>query len=355
MSRIRSIKDFGQQVWLDYFSRDLLESGELARMVQDDGIAGVTSNPAIFFNAINTDPAYQAALATLKTTLSDPEQCFEALVLPDVQAACDMLRPLYDSTQGEQGYVSFEVSPQLAQDQAGTLAAARRLWAAIDRPNIMIKIPATPAGLRAFCAATADGINVNVTLIFSASQAAQVFDAYQDGLSQRLAKDLPIDRVHAVASVFISRVDTAVDKLLPDSAAALRGKIALDSAKDIYQRWLQHFGGARFATLKAAGGNPIAPLWASTGSKNPAYSDVLYVEQLIGAGTVNTVPGPTLAAFGDHGVAASTLTADLDGTQQRLAALPALGIDLDKVGDQLLAEGLTLFDVAFDKLLALLK
>lgn len=355
MSRIRRISDFGQQVWLDNLSRHLLESGQLKRWIEEDAIAGVTSNPAIFFNAIRSDVHYQFDLARLKSDEPNEERRFERLVLPDIQAACDLLRPLYDASHGDKGYVSFEVSPHLAHDAAGTLAAARRLWAEIDRPNAMIKIPATKAGLTAIRDSIAAGININVTLMFSPQHLADVFHAYLEGLSARHAAGQPVDHIRSVASFFISRVDTLVDKLLPESAAGLRGEIAVASAKASYATWQETFGGERFAALKAAGARPQSCLWASTGTKSPMYSDVLYVEQLIGADTVNTVPDATLAVFADHGEAAATLIHGLDEARQQLADFKALGFDLNALGEQLQVEGLQLFDEAFAKLMELMR
>ncbi|WP_374334996.1 transaldolase [Leeia sp.] len=353
MSRIARIRELGQQVWLDNLSRELLASGQLARWINEDGVAGVTSNPAIFYNAISKDAGYQADLARLKQTEPDAERRFELLVLPDVVAACQMLRPLYDASKGEMGYVSFEVSPRLSHDAAGTLAAARRLWAEIGQPNAMIKIPATAAGVQAFEDAIADGINVNVTLMFSPKHVEDVFSAYQRGLQRRMDARLPVDHIRSVASVFISRVDTLVDKSLPADAAALQGKIAIAAAKDAYAVWQDRFHGTGFAALRAKGAHPQTPLWASTGTKNPAYRDVLYVEELIGAETVNTVPDATLAAFADHGEARSSLGEGLTEARKQLAALQAAGLDLNVLGEQLQQEGLKLFDEAFDKLLVL--
>lgn len=353
MSRLRRIADFGQQIWLDKLSRQLLRSGRLQRWIEEDAIAGVTSNPAIFHQAIAEDPLYQDDLARLRTREPNPERRFEALVLPDIREACDLLRPLYDASRGDKGYVSFEVSPRLAQDAAGTLAAAERLWAAIDRPNAMIKIPATRACLPAIRDAIAAGLNINVTLMFSPRHLDDVFTAYRDGLAARHAAGQPVDHIRAVASFFLSRVDTLIDDQLPKAAAHLRGRIAVASAKAAYARWQEVFGGEDFAALRAAGAHPQRCLWASTGTKNPAYSDVLYVEELIGPDTVNTVPDATLAAFADHGEAAETLTTGLDQARDQLAALAALGIDLDAQGERLQQEGLAAFDRAFSELLRL--
>lgn len=345
MSRIAAIARLGQQIWLDNLTRQLLDSGELARWIADDAIAGLTSNPAIFYNAIRNDPAYQAALAELKHSAVDAEQRFELLALPDVRAACELFRPLYERSDGRAGFVSFEVSPALADDAAGTLAAARRLWAEIDRPNAMIKIPATPAGIAAIADAIADGINVNVTLIFAPAQLADVQAAHRAGIERRFSAGLPVDRIASVASVFISRLDSLLDPKLPGE---LQGKTAIAFARSEYAR-------ARELPELPGGARQQMLLWASTSTKNPAYRDVIYVEQLIGAGTVNTVPDATLAAFRDHGEAAPTLAGDAGASEAQLAALAALGIDLDAVGDELLSAGLRQFAEAFAKLLELVR
>lgn len=343
MSRIAAIAPLGQQIWLDNLTRQLLDSGELARWIADDAIAGVTSNPAIFYNAIRNDPAYQSALAELKTTAVDAEKRFESLVLPDIRQACDLLAATHAQSGGNAGFVSFEVSPALANDAAGTLAAARRLWAEIDRPNAMIKIPATPAGIEAIADAIADGINVNVTLIFSPKQLAAVQGAYHTGIERRFSAGFPVDRISSVASVFISRVDSLLDPRLP---ATLQGKTALAFAAAAYGEWLSLPplpGGARQQML----------LWASTSTKNAAYRDVIYVEELIGRGTVNTVPDATLAAFRDHGEAAERLSGHVSDAAAQLAAVAAAGVDLEAAGEELLDAGLKQFDDAFAKLLAL--
>lgn len=344
MSRLKQIAQLGQQIWLDNLTRDLLDSGQLARWIADDAIAGVTSNPAIFYNAIKNDPGYQADLARLKQEISDPELRFEALVLPDIRRACDILRPVYEQSGGDAGFVSFEVAPALAHDAAGTLAAARRLWAEIDRPNAMIKIPATRAGLQAIADAIEAGINVNVTLIFGPHQLATVQAAHRRGLEARAARGEPVQGIASVASVFISRIDSLLDPRLPPE---LQGRIAIASARAAYGR-------LPTLPLLPAGAAPQKLLWASTSSKNPAYRDVRYVEELIGPGTVNTVPDVTLAAFRDHGEAAATLDRAQAENHALLAALAARGVDLDLVGDELLAAGLKQFEEAFAKLLELM-
>ena len=345
MSRIAAIAPLGQQIWLDNLSRELLASGELARWIAEDAIAGVTSNPAIFYNAIRTDARYQAAIGDLRNVAVDPEKRFEMLVLPDIQAACDLFQPLHERSGGRAGFVSFEVAPALAHDAAGTLAAARRLWAEIARPNAMIKIPATRAGMTAIADAIADGINVNVTLIFSPAQLADVQAAYRQGIERRLAAGLPVERIASVASVFISRLDSLLDPKLPPE---LQGRSAIAMARSAYAEALE-------APALPGGATPQMLLWASTSTKNPDYRDVIYVEQLIGAGTVNTVPDATLAAFRDHGEAHATLQRDAEGSAAQLAALTALGIDLDGVGEDLQQAGLQQFAEAFDKLLDLVR
>lgn len=349
-SRLKAISTYGQQVWLDNLSRHLIESGRLARLIEEDGVAGVTSNPAIFQQAFAKDPAYLAAKAALPVEMTDPEARFEALALSDIRASCDILRPVYELSGGEHGYVSFEVSPRLAHDAAGTLAAARRLWTKIDRPNVMIKIPATPAGLVAIREATACGINVNVTLVFSPQQVEAVAQAYIAGLHDRQATGLPVAGIRSVSSVFISRVDAKLDPQLPGH---LRGKVSVASAKAAYAAWQRRWGpqGSEFATLAAAGALPQILLWASTGVKNPAYSDVLYIESLIGPDTVNTIPEAPLEAFRDHGNAAPTLAHDVAAAQAVLDALPELDIDLNQVGEVLQQEGLAQFEQAFETLL----
>ncbi|HJV06761.1 MAG TPA: transaldolase [Chromobacteriaceae bacterium] len=351
MTRLLSIRPFGQRVWLDNLSRELLSSGALARLLEQDGIAGVTSNPAIFYKAIRSDSSYQQDLTRLKADASlSAEARYEALVVPDIQAACDLLAPQYQQSGGDDGYVSLEVSPELAHDEDGTLAAARRLWREIDRPNAMIKIPATPAGIRAFRQLTREGINVNITLLFSLPQVEAVWDAYLAGLQARLADGQPLVGIKAVASFFLSRIDSLLDGKL---AEALQGQTAIALAKTAYGRYLARFHGEEFAALRAAGARPQYLLWASTGTKNPAYSDVLYVASLIGAETVNTVPDATLAAFRDHGEAAATLAQDMEQAPALLAQVEAAGINLAQVGDELQRDGLRQFEVAFADLLKL--
>ena len=357
MSRIAAIKPFGQRVWLDNLSRGLLKSGELAKLLQEDGIAGVTSNPAIFYKSISSDELYAGDLAELKKQDLTAEQRYEALVVPDIQATCDLTASIYRDSKGLDGYVSLEVSPALANDAAGTIENAKRLWAEINRPNAMIKVPATPAGVIAFEELITSGINVNVTLMFNLVHVDDILNAYVRGLEARVAAGQPVDHIQAVASVFLSRVDTLVDKKLEaigtPEAKALQGKVAIDFVKVAYQHYKKLFHGDRFAALKAKGANPQRLLWASTGTKNAAFRDTLYVEELIGPETVNTVPDATLDAFRDHGVAENKLDTNIEQAVQTLVALRNVGINYNLIGEQLQVEGLKLFDEAFEKLLQL--
>ena len=350
MNRLQAIRPFGQRIWLDNLSRDLLHSGELSRWIREDGIAGVTSNPAIFHKAIRDDARYATALLALKALPDlDAEQRYEQLVIPDIQAACDLLLDQYRASGGDDGYVSLEVSPELAHDEAGTLNAARRLWQEIDRPNAMIKVPATAAGVAALTTLIHEGINVNITLLFSLAQVEATWAAHEAGLRARLADGLPVGQVRSVASFFLSRIDSLLDGQLPE---ALRGKTAVALARDVYARWQARLDSPAWQALSQAGAQPQWLLWASTGTKSPAYSDVLYVESLIGPRTVNTVPDATLLAFRDHGQAADTLSDPAD-SQAVLAGVAAAGVDVSAVGEQLQRDGLKLFDEAFAALLAL--
>ncbi len=354
----------GQSVWLDYITRDLVRKGGLRKMVQDDGLRGMTSNPTIFQKAISEGNAYDDQIAELIRAGQDASGVFEGLAVKDIQDACDLFRALYDSTDGGDGYVSLEVSPRLARDPDGTIADARRLWAAVDRPNLMIKIPGTAECAPAIETALSEGINVNVTLLFSLENHERVMWHFVNALEKRAAAGQPINRIASVASFFVSRVDTAVDKQIDaklagldaDSAEArrlkgLRGKIAIANAKLAYARFREIFDGERFAALKAKGANVQRPLWASTGTKDKAYSDVLYVEELIGPDTVNTLPPATLEAFQDHGTVALTIDTDVDGARRALADLKAAGIDIDAITRQLEEEGVASFAKSFDDLL----
>jgi len=358
MNPLLELHALGQRIWLDNLSRTLLREGTLQKLITDDGIAGVTSNPSIFFKAISESPYYREEAAALRRDAAlTPEQRYERLAIADIQAACDLLRPLFEQTSGEDGYVSLEVSPALAHDAPGTIAAARRLKAAVRRDNLLIKVPATPAGVAAIETLIGEGCSINVTLMFSLMHVRDVAYAYIHGLEKWIANGGETRHVKSVASLFLSRVDTLLDKRLEElggEALALRGNAGMALAKLAYQEYRTIFKGAAFAPLAARGARPQYMLWASTGTKNPAYSDVLYVESLIGPETINTLPDATLAAFRDHGRASATLETETGAARQQFAALERVGIDMDGVGEELQVEGVKLFARAFDQLLGLM-
>ena len=348
---IKKLTSLGQSLWYDNIQRKLLETGELKAMIDAGDIRGVTSNPTIFQNAIAKTNDYDAALIPLAKSGWGAEKIFWHLAIEDIQAACDLFRPLYDETKGGDGYVSLEVSPYLANDTEGTAKQAKELWERVDRPNLMVKIPATKAGIPAIRQTIAAGINVNVTLIFSLERYGAVMDAYIAGLEDRVAKKESIDRIASVASFFVSRVDTKIDPRLPEGSA-LRGKAAIANAKFAYDAFESIFTSPRFATLKARHSARVQrPLWASTGTKNPAYSDTIYIDTLIGPDTVNTVPPATLDAFRDHGNASLTITRGLKECQTFFAELEAAGISMQQVTQELEEEGVKSFSDAFKTLL----
>jgi transaldolase / glucose-6-phosphate isomerase len=352
---IQALNSLGQSLWYDNIQRRLLENGELAGMIARGEIRGVTSNPTIFLNAIAKSSDYDPALVPLAWSGWEAEPIFWQLAVEDIQAACDLFSELYRSSKGADGFVSLEVNPRLAHNTAGTLAQAKQLWERVDRPNLMVKIPATVEGIPAVRAAIAAGINVNITLIFSLERYRAVMEAYLSGLEDRLAAGLEARRIASVASFFVSRMDSKVDGLLnaigTEQAKALRGKAAIAYTRLAYQEFLQVFQGERFTACKTAGCALQRPLWASTSTKNPAYPDTLYVDALIGANTVDTVPPQTLLAFREHGTAKITILDDLDGARQALAGLEDLGVSMDKVTDELEAEGVKSFSDAFAALL----
>lgn len=353
----------GQSVWLDYIRREILENGELQRLIDEDAVRGVTSNPSIFEAAIAKSDDYDDALATLAAEGAEANEAYESLAIEDIQAAADHFRPIYDASEGRDGFVSLEVSPELANDTAGSIAEGRRFWKAVNRPNLMIKIPGSDAGVPAIEALLTEGINVNITLLFNIEGYERVIEAYLKALETRVAAGQPVDRLASVASFFVSRVDTAVDEQLEakvESAGSeeekaklrgLMGKAAIANAKMAYHRYQAVFEGERFAKLKAAGARVQRPLWASTSTKNPAYRDVMYVEELIGPDTVNTMPLKTVEAFADHGVAKRRVDQDLDEAKAQLAALAEAGIDLDQVTHHLQVEGVEKFVLPFRSLL----
>lgn len=357
MSRLKVMAEFGQAIWFDYIRRDLLQDGTLANMIETDGVSGLTSNPAIFQQAIGGSDLYDQAIRTALER--DPEmstqELYEALAIEDIRLAADLLAETFRGTDGRDGYVSLEVSPHLARDTSDSVAEARRLWSQVDRPNLMIKIPATAEGIPAIEELLSEGINVNVTLMFSLAHYEAVAQAYL-----RAVPRCPTpESLASVASFFVSRVDSKVDKLLAElgseAARALLGKIAIANSKVTYERYQELFCGPKFQFWRDDGVRPQRVLWASTSTKNPAYRDVLYVEELIGPETVDTVPPQTLDAFRDHGEARSTLMVGLDEAKAQLTALAELGIDLDEVTEDLQTEGVEKFAEPFDALLATLE
>ncbi|MFN8381597.1 MAG: bifunctional transaldolase/phosoglucose isomerase [Anaerolineales bacterium] len=348
---IKKLTALGQSLWYDNIQRKLLESGELKAMIERGDIRGVTSNPTIFQNAIAKTNDYDAALISLAWAGWDAEKIFWQLAIEDIQQACDLFRPLYNETKGGDGYVSLEVSPYLANDTEGTIKQAKELWDRVNRPNLMVKIPATKEGIPAIRASIAAGININVTLIFALDRYAAVMDAYLAGLEDRVAENLPIQQIASVASFFVSRVDTKIDPRLPVDSHLL-GKAAIANAKFAYDAFESIFTSPRFATLKARfRARAQRPLWASTGTKNPKYPDTLYVDTLIGPDTVNTVPPATLDAFRNHGTAQMTVTQGLEEAQSHFAELKALGISMSTVTKELEDEGVKAFADAFKTLL----
>jgi transaldolase / glucose-6-phosphate isomerase len=350
---LESLHDCGQAVWLDYLSRRFIADGSLKKLVEHDRLAGVTSNPTIFEKAIAASADYDAQLETLESGSDcDVMALYERLAIEDIRRAAEVLRPVYDATQGDDGFVSLEVSPYLAMDTQATIAEAQRLARAVERDNVMIKVPATQAGLPAIRALTAEGIKINITLLFSQEVYEQVVEAYLSGLEELIARGGDPAKVRSVASFFVSRIDVAVDKQIGERAPGLRGKVAIANAKLAYQRYKRLFSGPRWEKLAARGARVQRVLWASTGTKNPVYSDVLYVEELIGPQTINTMPPATMDAFRDHGHARPTLEEGVGEAEQIMAQLARLGISIDDVTAQLIAEGVQRFAEDFDKLLA---
>jgi transaldolase len=358
MGRLNDLAGAGQAVWLDFVDRKFLAAGGLHKLVDEDALTGVTSNPSIFEKAMGHGDAYDVALAEFDKAHPDASTMarYEHLAIQDIQTAADTLRPVYDRLDGKDGYVSLEVSPYLANDTDETIAEAARLWAAVDRPNLMIKIPGTPAGVPAIAATIDAGINVNVTLLFSIEAYKAVALAYVAGLEKRAARGEPIDRIASVASFFLSRIDTRIDDAIDAGtggaeAKPLAGKVAIASARLAYAWYEDFVASERWQKLAAKGAMPQRLLWASTGTKNPAYPDTLYLDSLIGSDTVNTVPPKTLDAFRDHGTVAQTLGADVEDARHVLAETDRLGLDLPGVTDTLVEEGVASFAKAFDDLL----
>ncbi|HET6203188.1 MAG TPA: transaldolase [Planctomycetota bacterium] len=349
-ARAQRLRSIGQSLWLDTIDRGFLERGELARRVEEEGISGVTTNPTIFEKAVRTSSAYDATIASLaRQGLASPAIA-ERLMIEDVARAADALRPVFDASGGRDGFVSLEVRPSLARDAEGTFAEATRLFALLRRPNAMIKIPGTRVGWEAIRRSIAEGVNVNATLLFSRRHHEGVAKAYVEGLAERVRRGRDLRGIASVASVFVSRIDTAVDAALSDPA--LQGRAAVANAKAIYRAFRAFFAGEAFGVLAARGAAVQRVLWGSTGTKNPRYPDTKYVDELVGPDTVNTVPLPTLEAFLDHGSAESVLEKGLDEAHALLDRIAACGVDLDAVCERLQDEGVEAFARSYDSLLA---
>ncbi len=364
MSKLSELSAAGTAVWLDFVDRKFLKAGGLQKLVDEDGLTGVTSNPSIFEKAMGHGDAYDESMAEFDRDNPGAATIdrYEHQAVEDIKAAADTLRPVYDRLDAKDGYVSLEVSPYIADDTDATIAEAEKLWHAVNKPNVMIKIPGTLAGGPAISATIAKGINVNVTLLFALDAYIRVAEAYATGLEERVRQGQPIDRIASVASFFVSRIDSTIDKEIdrrvdegdPEAEAlkALRGKVAIANAKVAYQWFLDFEKSDRWQALKAKGAQPQRLLWASTGTKDKAYPDTLYVDTLIGRDTVNTMPVPTMDAFRDRGTIAPTLTADSDQARHVMAEAERLGLDLTGVTDTLVSEGVASFTKAFDDLLA---
>ena len=356
MPLFSELHPFGQRIWLDNLTRGHLRDGRLARLIEQ-GVTGITSNPTIFHKAVSESSDYAEQIAQLRQTEPDPERRYEALICADIRAACDLLHPVYLNSGGDDGYVSLEMAPRLAHDAEASVAEAKRLHALIGRENLMVKVPGTEAGLLAFERLTADGVRINVTLLFSLQHVVRTFEAYIRGAKQWLEQGGDPGQLKAVASLFLSRVDTLVDKKLEalgtPQALALRGQAAVAVAKLAYQRYQDFFRGEEFfVSLRAHKVRPQYLLWGSTGTKTPAYSDLLYVEPLIGADTINTLPDKTLAALADHGHIGPTLHLGAHEAEATLVGLEALGISPMQIGEELQVEGVRLFAESYDKLIA---
>lgn len=358
---VMKLQDFGQSIWLDFLRRQLIESGELQGLIDNDGVRGVTSNPSIFEKAIAGSGDYDDAIAKLAAEGLGADEIYERLAVEDIQAGTDLFRRMWDRTDGHHGFVSLEVNPHLARDTSGTIEEARRLWRDVDRPNVLIKVPATKEGLPAIQQLIAEGINVNVTLLFGLPRYREVAEAYIAGIEERVSRGEPVYRITSVASFFLSRIDVLVDSMLKAKtrgegreaqiAGKLYGQVAIASAKTAYQMYKEIFGTSRWRKLADHGARVQRLLWASTSTKNPEFRDVKYVEALIGPETINTVPMETLDAWRDHGDPRETLEEDLEDAAEVLDLLPEVDIDIDNVTAQLVDEGIEKFNDPFDDLM----
>jgi transaldolase len=349
-----AIHELGQSIWLDNISRELLESGKLARLIAEDGISGVTSNPTIFEKAIGHSERYDDALTAAARDGLDARGIFFRLAYADIRDGADLLRPSYDAADGQDGHISFELPPELARNPTDSISEAKRIFAEIDRKNVFIKVPATPEGVEAFRELTAQGISVNVTLLFAVSRYEEIANAWIDGLERRVAAGEPVDRLASVASFFVSRVDTKVDARLEQLGRAdLQGMAAVANAKLAYRSFQRLFSGPRWEALAAKGAHVQRPLWASTSTKNPAYPDTLYVDTLIGPDTVNTMPEATIEAVRDHGIAERTIDVRVEAAAAHMAELEGIGVDLQRIlVHELVNEGVESFAKSFDSLIA---
>ncbi len=355
MNRLQRLHDAGVSIWLDTLSRELLETGEFERLVRDCAVTGATSNPTIFANAITGSERYDAQLGeAVRRDVDDPQALFFELGLRDVAQAADVLRPVYEASDGRDGFVSFECTPDVADDADATITQALELWRRLGRPNVMIKVPATEAGIPAIEELTARGVNVNITLLFSVKRYEQVIEAYLRGLERRTAVDQALDGISSVASFFVSRVDAKVDAQL-DARSPLRGRVAIANAHRAFGRSLARFAGERWMALERLGARRQRPLWASTATKDPAYPDLLYVQELIAPGVINTMPARTLRAFADHGEIEHALDTDLDAAERVLDEAAQAGIDLDSVTAELEREGVQAFCASYRRLLACIR
>lgn len=351
-SRIKNIHDLGQSIWLDFFDRNIMDTGNLKKLIDDDGISGVTSNPSIFESAISSSSDYDYYIADFSKKNLSREKIFFAIAIKDIQRAADFFRQTYEHAKGNDGFVSLEVSPLLAYDTNGTIQQARELWKAIDRKNVMIKIPATTEGLPAIRKCLSEGININITLLFGLPRYKEVTEAYISGLEDRINANQPINEIASVASFFLSRIDVLTDPLLENRGLNhLKGEVAIASAKKAYEMYKDIFGSERFKKLASKGAKRQHVLWASTSSKDPAFSDVKYVEALIGNETINTVPLKTIQAFNDHGNAADRLENNIESATNVLAQLNDNGIDINIITQKLEDEGIEKFNKAYEKLL----
>jgi transaldolase/transaldolase/glucose-6-phosphate isomerase len=351
-NKVKSIHDFGQSIWLDFFDRKIMDSGELKKLIDEDCVSGVTSNPSIFEKAITSSSDYDEDIAILSGKENSNDKLFFSLAVKDIKRAADFFKTVHEKTNGEDGFVSLEVSPLLAHDTDGTIKQARELWKAVDRKNVMIKIPATTEGLPAIRKCISEGININITLLFGLPRYKEVVEAFLSGLEDRVKANQPINQIASVASFFLSRIDVLTDPLLEGRGLFdLKGEVAIASAKKAYEIYRNIFGSDRFKKLEAKGAKRQRVLWASTSSKDPSFSDVKYVEALIGDETINTIPIETLEAFNDHGKAGNNLENDMDNATGVLAQLNARGIDINIITQKLEDEGIEKFNKAYDKLL----